>query len=95
MMTDDCADDPAMCTNTVGSSTCSCPDGYTGTGFTASPCAGKCYQHSANDRKHFDCCVLKLTCSDGRVVRASASEAVDSGLIQTNGFKIGTHIFTA
>ena len=95
MMTDDCAAAPAVCTNTVGSSSCFCPDGYTGTGFTASPCLGKRYQHSANDRKHFDCCGLKLTCSDGGVVKASASDALDSGLIQTNGFKIGIHIFTA
>ena len=40
------------------------------------------------------------TCSDGRVVRASASGAVDlikfdSTLVQTNDFKIDIHSFPA
>ncbi len=32
---DDCDDSRATCTNTIGSYTCSCNFGYSGTGFTS------------------------------------------------------------
>ena len=44
-----------------------------------------------------DYCLLTTNSSDGRAVRASASGAIDLGLIpsQTNDFKIGIHSFSA
>ena len=39
---DNCADPPAMCMNTMGSFTCSCPGGFAGDGTMAHPCVGMC-----------------------------------------------------